>query len=1081
MQIQPCDWHEHDAGWKEDKQYVVDAYGRLEDGRVACVRITGFKPYLYLEARENETAAGVIGALKVPCHATRLSKYDVLAGFQEYKPVAVWKLEVPTLEVFRKLKGAAASSNRVVYEADLPPFLRIFHEHNLGPGSPFSFTGGTMEAREDTQVDVMFRASHTTLKPSQTAIPLEVACYDLEMYSGHGKFPMAKKEWSLIFQRVCEDVQEAPEDQTLTQIVARRLEMEGGAFSPAQVQRFLQCSGVADALEDGDVGRLTSAWATIVPRDHLVGDPIIQIGVSCRSSHDLLKPTGRKCFVLGTVEDHPEYVSCRTEKEMILAFCDYLREINPDIICGYNTFGFDDGYLVDRCEVLGISNTVNFGRVPAYQARHLTAKTFELASGKYDLRYWNATGRLCVDLLLNMRREHSLESFKLDSVASVFLRDKVGKVEGRKVYTKSTRGLRAQNYVRFEVVGNTTDPYTDKVIVEEVGPDYFVLAEDVLGGAPKNLEWTFAKDDVTAHELFALHRQGPAERARIARYCLQDCDLVLTLMAKLDTLVNARGMSEVCKVPMSFVLLRGQGIKIFSAVAAIAGPRNQILRTQSGGDAETDDWSYEGAIVIEPKIDMYLDQPVSVLDFNSLYPSNMIAYNISPDTLVSERLYTIEGKLIRGNGMTVEKIRELRKAGYVLDDISYDNKDDKGQVLSRTTCTYVQPGDAPLSKGILPLVLDILLKKRKDTRKLAETISDEGQKSVLNGLQLAYKVVANSVYGQTGSRTSPIRRLCVAASTTAAGRKQLLFAKDVVESEFGAQVVYGDTDSIFIKFPTKDVAESIALGIKAADRITEQCRKPYVIGYEKTFFPFILFCRKRYVGMMYEDDATIKPKRKSMGIVLKRRDNAPIVKEAFGGALDILLEQRDIRKAQIFVNDLLKRVLRNELPIEKYIVSKSLRDDYKNPDQIAHRVLADRMAERDPGNKPQVGDRIAYVFVEGREGKQGDRIDHVDYVKSHNLKPDVEFYITNQIQNPVAQLFALKIEEVEGYKEPRPSYKTLYEEELEKRGDSEEATLAVLKKKEKQLDSLLFLKSPGLANVLRRTKRGPLDTMWGRT
>ena len=96
-----------------------------------------------------------------------------------------------------------------------------------------------------------------------------------------------------------------------------------------------------------------------------------------------------------------------------------------------------------------------------------------------------------------------------------------------------------------------------------------------------------------------------------------------------------------------------------------------------------------------------------------------------------------------------------------------------------------------------------------------------------------------------------------------------------------------------------------------------------------------------------------------MGIVLKRRDNAPIVKEVFGGALDILLDDRDIRKAQTFVTETLKKVLRHEIPLEKYIVSKSLRDDYKNPDQIAHRVLADRMAERDPGNKPQVGDRIA--------------------------------------------------------------------------------------------------------------------------
>lgn len=1068
MQFQPCDWHEHDAYIDREKQYVVDAYGRLEDGRAACLRITGFKPYLYVKADGSPSEfQRTLGMSDV--RLSQQSKFDVLAGFDEFKPTAVWKLEVPNMDSFRKLKSKVAEL--VAYEADLPPFLRIFHERQLGPGSPFQFRGSPLEVPDDMQVEVFYRTSYVTLSPCSADIPLEVACYDLEMYSGHGKFPMAKKPWELVFNRVCEDVKEAPEEMTLSQILEKRLLMEGApVVNRAILMRFIQTPGVQDALEEGDVEHLVREWDAPA-----IGDPIIQIGVSMRSSSDLLRPTMRRVFVLGTVDPDPEFVSCRTEKELIQTFCDFLKEQNPDIICGYNTFGFDDGYLVDRCQVLGISGTVQFGRIPAYQERHLVSKTFELASGKYDLRYWNATGRLCIDLLLNMRREHSLESFKLDSVASVFLRDKVVKVEGRKVFTKSTRGLRAQNYVRFETVGNTTDPYTDKVIVEEVGPNYFVLQDDVLKEAPKNLEWTFAKDDVTAHELFKLHTEGPAERARIARYCIQDCDLVLTLMAKLDTLVNARGMAEVCKVPMSFVLLRGQGIKIFSAVAAIASQRNQILRTQARTNTEAEDWSYEGAIVIEPKIDMYLDQPVSVLDFNSLYPSNMIAYNISPDTLVAERVFTPEGRLVSKWGKTPEEMRALRKAGFVIDDISYENKDDKGVVTGRTTCSYVQAANDE-SVGILPRVLDILLKKRKETRKLAETVADEGQKAVLNGLQLAYKVVANSVYGQTGSRTSPIRRLCVAASTTAAGRKQLLFAKEVVETEFGAEVVYGDTDSIFIKFPTKDVAESIALGMKAADRITEQCRKPYVIGYEKTFYPFILFCRKRYVGMMYEDDAAAKPKRKSMGIVLKRRDNAPIVKEVFGGALDILLEERDVRKAQAFVTQTLTRVLKHEVPLEKYVVSKALRDDYKNPDQIAHRVLADRMAERDPGNKPQVGDRIAYVYVDGREGKQGERIENVDYVREKQLRPDVEFYITNQIQNPVAQLFALKIEELDGYREPRPTYKDLYKEALEKHeGNSEEATLAVLKKKERQLEGMLFLGSPTLSNVLRRTKRGPMD------
>ena len=137
---------------------------------------------------------------------------------------------------------------------------------------------------------------------------------------------------------------------------------------------------------------------------------------------------------------------------------------------------------------------------------------------------------------------------------------------------------------------------------------------------------------------------------------------------------------------------------------------------------------------------------MSVLDFNSLYPSNMIAYNISPDTLVAERVFNLSGKVISKWGKSPEEMRALRKAGYVIDDISYDNKDDKGVVISRTTCSYVQPDATKThSVGILPLVLDILLKKRKETRKLAETVPDEGQKAVLNGLQLAYKVVANSV------------------------------------------------------------------------------------------------------------------------------------------------------------------------------------------------------------------------------------------------------------------------------------------------------------------------------------------------
>jgi hypothetical protein len=236
--------------------------------------------------------------------------------------------------------------------------------------------------------------------------------------------------------------------------------------------------------------------------------------------------------------------------------------------------------------------------------------------------------------------------------------------------------------------------------------------------------------------------------------------------------------------------------------------------------------------------------------------------------------------------------------------------------------------------------------------------------------------------------------------------------------------------------------------------------------------------------MKYEEDPNpAKAKRMSMGIVLKRRDNAPIVKDVFGGALDVLLLERDIKKAQVFVRDMLVKVIDNKVPLEKFIVSKSLRDDYKNPGQIAHSVLASRMTERDPGTAPKVGERLQYVYVAEYKdkAKQGDKIEHVDFVKEHKMKPDVNFYITNQIQNPVAQLFALCIEQLEGYSPPMKSYKTIYQDMLEKHnGDEEEATLAVLKKKEDQLEKMMFMSSPLLSKMAKAAVRGPMDAFLGK-
>jgi DNA polymerase elongation subunit (family B) len=1048
--LQPCDWVETDA----KGAYRVDVFGRTSAGKVACLQLTGFKPYFYVGGATAPPTAQVYEKAnkKLPFKGgkrmgqedygftvypnlihentaptfVKAQKYDVFAGFSELKPVTVWRATCPTLATFQAARSVW--SDRTQYESNLPPFLRIFHERHLGPASPLRCETAELLDEIPTNregdpiyaVDEVWTADYRDLFPHETAIPLLVGCYDLEMYSASGMFPQAEK-----------------------------------------------------------------------------GDPIIQLGISYRWSTNLLAPSRRVVFVVGTVdepeEEDVEYISCATETELLHEFIAEITDVNPDVLCGYNTFGFDDAYLEVRAQKLGVPFDLS-RKVAEFGQKAFETKKFELASGKYDLRYMTLRGRLGLDLLLNMRREHTLDSFKLDNVASVFLRDKVLGYTAGEVKTKSTRGLRLGNYVRFDVVGNTTDPYREgmKYVVTEVSPKSFRIAapSDLFTDLPDkertSLEWTFSKDDVEPHDLFRMHKGTPADRAIIAKYCLQDCDLVLTLMAKLDTLVNARGMADVCKVPMDYVLRRGQGIKIFSAVLYYASQRDQILRVQQAMEGDT---GYEGAIVLPPKIGMYLDQPVSVLDFNSLYPSNMIAYNLSPDTLVSLRVYNEDGQLTSAEGYEKKDFERLEAAGYVLDEVEYETKD------GRTVCTYIQQtGAEPMTVGILPKTLDILLKKRKEFKtKMEDETYDEAQRSVFNGLQLAYKVVANSVYGQTGSRTSPIRKLCVAACTTAAGRKALFTAKKIAETEYGAEVVYGDTDSIFIKFPTQDLAESIRLGIDAGKRITASInRTPYKIAYEKTFYPFILFCRKRYVGMMYEEDPTIKPKRKSMGIVLKRRDNAPIVKDVFGGALDVLMQERNIKKAQSFVTEMLAKVLENRIPVEKFIVTKALRDDYAAMKEDytgtatlpAHRVLADRMARRDPGTAPKVGDRIAYLYVaeNASASKQGDKIEELGYVRKNGLHPDTVFYITNQIQNPVAQLFALCIEQMEGYSPPKsPTYESLLKEKLVKyEGDEEQATLAVLEKKERQLETLLFLGSPPLKKLVRKAQSGPLDAFFGK-
>jgi DNA polymerase delta subunit 1 len=695
----------------------------------------------------------------------------------------------------------------------------------------------------------------------------------------------------------------------------------------------------------------------------------------------------------------------------------------------------------------------------------LEETTINIASGQHDLKFVKMTGRLQIDLYNYLRRDYQLTQYKLDYVSGYFIGDYVNKLEHltgyTKIYTQNLTGLENGCFINFEEEAHSVDAYKNGQKFEVSAVDiktstFMIKGIEQPDLRKKKVKWGLAKDDVTPQDIFRMTNEGPAERAIIAKYCIQDCNLVHHLLRKIDVITGYVEMANLCSIPMDFLVMRGQGIKLTSYIAKKCREKNTLLPVLEKGDK---DEGYEGAIVLEPKCNLYLDDPVACLDYSSLYPSAMMSENISHDSKVLTREYDLNGKLLKELGTRDETGRFIydNLPNYTYVNIQYDTYrwqrkggNSKAALekvkVGHKICRFAQfPEDK--GRAIMPSILEELLAARKATRKLIEKETDEFMKNILDKRQLSIKVTANSMYGQTGAKTSTFYEKDCAAATTAIGRKLLTYAKRVVEEAYANQIVptknhgdvrtnaeyvYGDTDSVFFKFNLEDIETGARiLGEKALEITIELAKqagklasmflkKPHDLEYEKTFMPFCLLSKKRYVGMMYEDDHH-KCKRKSMGIVLKRRDNAPIVKDIYGGIIDILMKEKNIEQAIRFLKDSLQQIVDGQCEMDKLVITKSLRSGYKNPQQIAHKVLADRMGKRDAGNKPGNGDRIPYVYIENpdRKALQGERIETPEFIVKNKLKINYAFYITNQIMKPLQQVFALVLEQMKEFKKKK--------------------------------------------------------------
>ena len=863
---------------------------------------------------------------------------------------------------------------------------------------------------------------------------------------------------------------------------------------------------------DTKVLEINNSLNSVFPR--LEGDKVTFIG-STFMYYGEKEPYFNHCIALNTCEKVENSVieSYSTEKEVLLAWQNLVQRENPDIVIGYNIFGFDYEFMFRRAqenncvdEFMKLSRNKNevcatFDKeIGDYK---IEESTIQIASGQHDLKFIKMNGRLQVDLYNFFRREENLTSYKLDYVAGHFIGDYTKKIQHNlesgesEITTTNMTGLLEGSFVHFEEIGHSVDYYEggDKFLVTYVDKTNckFRINKIVNPDQQKKVRWCLAKDDVTPKDIFRMTNGTSVDRSVIAKYCIQDCNLVHYLFNKADILTGFIEMAKICSVPINFLVMRGQGIKLTSYIAKKCREKRTLMPVIEKGGL---DEGYEGAIVLEPKCDLYLDNPVACVDYASLYPSSMISENLSHDSKVWTKEYDLAGNLIEEFGEKNEKGDFVydHLPGYEYVNVTYDTyryvrktpasaaeKIRSGMKI----CRFAQPGDSGEGKAIMPSILEELLVARKTTRKLIPLETDEFMKNVLDKRQLGYKVTANSLYGQCGAKTSTFYEQDIAACTTAIGRLLLTYAKKVIEECYGdnicntkehgpvltkAEYIYGDTDSVFFTFNLqtpdgkpirgKEALEiTIELAQEAGHLASSFLKGPHDLEYEKTFMPFCLLSKKRYVGMLYETDPN-KCKRKEMGIVLKRRDNAPIVKDIYGGIIDILMKKQNIKEATDFLKSCLQNIVDEKYSMDKLIITKSLRSGYKNPQSIAHKVLADRITARDPGNKPSSGDRIPFVYINSTNKKalQGEKIETPNYIVENKLKIDYSFYITNQIMKPVQQVFALVLEKIWESQNKKPKIAKFKKdvETLRNTVDEEKFADKLEQLKNKEVKALLF-------------------------
>jgi len=437
-----------------------------------------------------------------------------------------------------------------------------------------------------------------------------------------------------------------------------------------------------------------------------------------------------------------------------------------------------------------------------------------------------------------------------------------------------------------------------------------------------------------------------SKRDLLLRYARDDVVSTYGLAEKL--LPFAIQLSSISGLPLDQVGASSVGARVEWMIFYEAVKRGELAPNREERPYET----YKGAVVLEPRPGLHED--IAVIDFSSMYPSIMMKYNVSPDTLV---------------------IGDCNDC-YVAPENNY---------RFRKT-----------PEGLYPGLLRVLVESRRKVRELMKNYPENSPDWVLlNERQRALKVMANAMYGYCGWLGARWYRREVAEAVTAWGRNLL---KTVIEKarSLGLPIIYGDTDSLFVK----NIGDKVDALINYINN-----ELGFDVKVDKVYRR-VLFteAKKRYVGLTIDGEVDI------VGFEAVRGDWAEVAKDVQENVAEIVLKTGDVGKAVAYVKSIIDKLKAFQFDIDDVIIWKTL-DKSLNEYKVLtpHVAAAKQLIEA--GYKVGKGDMVGYVIVKGGGAKLAYKVK--PYILIKDIREiDVDYYIEKQVIPA-----AMRILEVLGVKE----------------------------------------------------------------